>query len=205
MNLKCFGVIISFEQAWPQSEGSRHTDPGVKLLPEWSSGPHCHWPTSLAIFFIAVRFAHTTSVYLYGTAQYDTHGQGTMVDAQTEAQPSVLGIWISPFAVARNDPSSVSYIENILKSPQRQTKWGVVTSCRPMDAALVLDDLTTRKDHFLCVRVGRGTCTARCKCGKRAVIISLTSRQTMRLCAGTRNVTLSSKKTSMEGAFQPPL
>jgi hypothetical protein len=30
--LKCFGVIISFEQAWPQSEGSRHTDPGVKLL-----------------------------------------------------------------------------------------------------------------------------------------------------------------------------
>ena len=61
--------------------------------------------------------------------------------------------------MARNDPSSVSYIENILKSPQRQTKWGVVTSCRPMDAALVLDDLTTIKDQCLCIRDGITTCT----------------------------------------------
>jgi hypothetical protein len=35
----------------------------------------------------------------------------------------------------------------------------MVTSRRALDAALVLDDLTTREDHCLCVRDGMPTCT----------------------------------------------
>ena len=37
--------------------------------------------------------------------------------------------------------------------------WGMVTSRRALDAALVHDDLTTHEDHFLCDRDGRPTRT----------------------------------------------
>jgi hypothetical protein len=45
------------------------------------------------------------------------------------------------------------------KSPQGQKWWGMVTSRRALDAALVHDDLTTHADHFLCDRDGRPTRT----------------------------------------------
>ena len=38
-------------------------------------------------------------------------------------------------------------------------RWGMVTSRRALDAALVLDNLTTHEDHFSCDRDGKPTCS----------------------------------------------
>ena len=55
---------------------------------------------------------------------------------------------------------AIAYCTQCKKKVRKGKKqWGVVTSCRPMDAALVLDDLTTIKDHCLCICDGITTCT----------------------------------------------
>ena len=56
-------------------------------------------------------------------------------------------------------PNRIYFTNGDKKVRKGKKQWGVVTSCRPMDAALVLDDLTTIKDHCLCIRDGITTCT----------------------------------------------
>ena len=53
MILSDFGVIILFGKAWPQSEGRRHADPEVKLLPgsmEPPRPPHSSFAHAIDIF-----------------------------------------------------------------------------------------------------------------------------------------------------------
>ena len=54
-----------------------------------------------------------------------------------------------------------AYDHQLLQQKVRKDKkwWGMVTSRRALDAALVHDDLATHEDHFLCDRGGRPTRT----------------------------------------------
>ena len=75
MSFSDFWVIIFFEQAEPQSEGSRHTDPGVKLLPA------CTCLGTPTIFIVHAR----TSAEQRRTASGAWNGAMGLVSSAAEA------------------------------------------------------------------------------------------------------------------------